>query len=110
MKVGLTFSVADDDTKNMTVPLTEMVETVFVNDRCLTHVLLKDDPSKDSWGNISIKVDCRPANAKGTLTPSAVKPIMISTGGETASSTPGPSSMKPDTEIPHQYGPKGGTD
>ena len=40
MKVGLTFSVADDDTKNMTVPLTEMVETVFVNDRCLTHVLL----------------------------------------------------------------------
>ena len=52
VRVGITLTVADNESKNVNFPITEIKENLFSNDSKQAFVFLKIDPSKDTWGDI----------------------------------------------------------
>jgi len=56
IRVGIKFSVEDNEKKNVEFPLTMMKENLFSRDTKQAFVFTKIDPSKESWGDISIEV------------------------------------------------------
>mmetsp|Transcript_389 Transcript_389/g.526 ORF Transcript_389/g.526 Transcript_389/m.526 type:complete len:219 (-) Transcript_389:276-932(-) len=59
-RVGITLSVADNASKNVSFPLSEIKENLFSNDSKQAFIFVKTDPSKDGWGDISIDVNVKP--------------------------------------------------
>lgn len=56
VRVGIKLTVADNASKNVNFPLTEIKENLFSNDSKQAFVFLKIDPSKDTWGDIECEV------------------------------------------------------
>ena len=60
VRVGIKLTVADNASKNVNFPLTEIKENLFSNDSKQAFVFLKIDPSKDTWGDIECEVTVKP--------------------------------------------------
>lgn len=45
----------DNEEKNVVLPMTSMVETVFGNEEKQCFQFMKIDPSKKNWGNITVE-------------------------------------------------------
>ena len=56
LRVGVKFSVADNENKNVVFPLTELKESVFSNECKHAFIFTKIDPSKANWGDIELEV------------------------------------------------------
>ena len=106
LRVGVTLKVADDETKNITVPLTQVCDTLIMNDTSILALFLKNDPSKETWGNITIDLQSANKNNKTTTTSSSGS--MISTGVATGTSYSGMGplggSKSNETSIPYEIG------
>ena len=59
IRVGIKFKVADDETKNVDFPITEMKENLFSQEAKQILVFTKIDPSKENWGDISIELNVK---------------------------------------------------
>ena len=59
MRISLNLSVADDEEKNVNFPMTELKENLFSNDTKQAYIFTKIDPSKESWGKISLTVNVK---------------------------------------------------
>lgn len=53
-KVYITLKVEDNENKNVEFPRNELQAKAFSNDEEVAFVFSKIDPSKDTWGDISI--------------------------------------------------------
>lgn len=56
VRIGIKLIVADNESKNVNFPLTEIKENLFSNDTKQAFVFLKIDPSKDTWGDIDFEM------------------------------------------------------
>ena len=59
MRISLKLSVADDEAKNVVFPISDLKENLFSNDTKQAYIFTKIDPSKESWGNISLTVNVK---------------------------------------------------
>jgi len=59
IRVGIKFTVKNNENKNVEFPMTEMKENLFSHDTKQSLVFTKIDPSKESWGDISIEVNVK---------------------------------------------------
>jgi len=68
-RVGVTLRVADNENKNVVFPKTEIKENLFSNDLKQAFVFLKIDPSKATFGDISMDVVVKPGKTSqiGTM-------------------------------------------
>ena len=55
--VKVTFTIADDENKNVRLPLTQISERCFSDDQKVAALFLKIDPSKEGWGDIKMMVE-----------------------------------------------------
>lgn len=60
VRVGISLTVADNESKNVSFPITEIKENLFSNDLKQAFVFLKIDPSKETWGDIDCQVSVKP--------------------------------------------------
>ena len=68
--VKVTFTIADDENKNVRLPLTQLSERCFANDDKVAALFLKIDPSKEGWGDIKMEVETDVLKGTGTTVPS----------------------------------------
>lgn len=60
-RVGITFSIQDNENKNVNLPITEMKENLFANDTKHAFCFSKIDPSKEGWGDIDCEIRAVPS-------------------------------------------------
>lgn len=68
VKVHVQLEVADNEAKNVRLPVTPMFESVFSNEDKQAFVFLKIDPSKQGWGEVNLKVLAEFANTTSVTT------------------------------------------
>ena len=59
IRVGIKLSVADNERKNITLPLTDLKVDVFGNNVKDAFMFYKIDPSKEGWGDITCEVEAK---------------------------------------------------
>lgn len=63
VKVGIKLKVEDDSTKNVNLPVTELIEKVYTRDAKNAFNFTKIDPSKEGWGNLSLELNVKQVKA-----------------------------------------------
>ena len=61
VRVGIKLTVADNASKNVNFPITEIKENLFSNDSKQAFVFLKIEPNKDTWGDIDVEISVKPS-------------------------------------------------
>lgn len=102
VKLGIRLKVADDSSKNVNLPETELLEKMFTRDPKSAFCFVKIDPSKEGWGNLSLELNVKQVkpsaygNSDISVTGTAVGPsrsVSVGVGG--SSTPPSNSSYKP---------------
>lgn len=81
IRVGVKLAVADNASKNVNLPLTEMKIDLFASETKQAFLFYKIDPSMDGWGDITCEISVK--QGKTTQISSSVQ------GGAYSSYSPG---------------------
>ena len=75
IRVSIKLDIADNESRNVNLPVNELKENAFANDNKRAYVFLKIDPSKENWGDITMQVRTKLSKTTAVTTSS------YSTGG-----------------------------
>ena len=59
IRVGVKLAVADNASKNVNLPLTEMKIDLFASETKQAFLFYKIDPTKDGWGDITCEISVK---------------------------------------------------
>ena len=68
VKVNITLKVADNENKNVHLPVSTIVESLAYTKDCMSFLFPKIDPTKEQWGDIELEVKVKPIEKTSTAT------------------------------------------